>query len=121
MAKRDSLFAATELLLACTLAFGASYNIFYDAGDFMRSQLPEADYQRWKQALDRAVIEKRFATHWDTHLLWRYIYTDFEMTQQKYHGVSMFVPQNPAGEFGKYYARYNETIRQLKWYEAVGW
>jgi len=97
------------------------YNIFYDAGDFFRSQLSDSEYQQWKQALDKAVVEKRFAQKWATCLTWRYCYSDFEMTQEKFHGVSMFVPQNPTGEYGKYYAKYNKDIEQLQWYQAVGW
>lgn len=102
------------------IAFHQEYNIFYDAGDFFRSQLSQSEYQQWKQALDRAVIEKRFAQHWDTYMLWRYIYADFEMTQEKFHGVSMFVPQDPTGKYGKYYAQYNQDIKQLQWCKAVG-
>lgn len=97
------------------------YNIFYDAGDFLRSQLPEAEYRQWRQALDNAVVEKRFATRWRTMMTWRYVYSDFEMTPEKYHGVSMFVPQDPTGQYGKYYAKYNQDIHQLQWHAAVGW
>ena len=97
------------------------YNIFYDAGDFFRSQLSQAEYGQWKQALDRAVVEKRFASQWATEKIWRFFYTDFEMTQEKFHGVSMFVPQDATGQYDKYYAQYNKDIEQLQWYQAVGW
>ena len=104
-----------------SIQFHQEYNLFYDAGDFFRSQLPESDYQQWKQALDEAVVEKRFAKEWRTCMTWRYIYSDFEMTEEKYHGVSMYVPQDPSTEYGTYYARNNEDIKQLKWYQSVGW
>ena len=104
-----------------SIQFHQEYNLFYDAGDFFRSQLPESDYQQWKQALDEAVVEKRFAKEWRTCMTWRYIYSDFEMTEEKYHGVSMYIPQDPTTEYGKYYARNNEDIKQLKWYQSVGW
>ena len=103
------------------LDFHHEYNLFYDAGDFFRSQLSEADYQQWKQALDLAVVETRYAQQWRTYMLWRYIYSDFEMTEEKYHGVSMYIPQDSNTEFGKYYAQNNENIKQLAWYQAVGW
>ena len=106
---------------ASSIQFHQEYNLFYDAGDFFRSQLPESDYQQWKQALDEAVVEKRFAKEWRTCMTWRYIYSDFEMTEEKYHGVSMYIPQDPTTEYGKYYARNNEDIKQLKWYQSVGW
>jgi len=85
------------------------------------SQLPAEDYRQWKQALDRAVIEKRFAKKWVTCKSWRLFYSDFEMTQEKFHGVSMFVPQNPDGPYSKQYAIYNQDIQQLQWYQAAGW
>jgi hypothetical protein len=101
--------------------FNHEYNLFYDAGDFFRSQLPESDYQQWKQALDEVVIEKRLAKQWRTCMSWSNIYSDFEMTEEKYHGVSMYIPQDPNTEYGKYYARNNEDIKQLEWYQTVGW
>ena len=103
------------------LDFKPEYNLFYDAGDFFRTQLSEADYQQWKQILDQAVIEKRFAKQWRTYMLWRYIYSDFEMTEEKFHGVSMFIPQDPTTKFGQYYAINNEDIKQMQWYQAVDW
>ena len=106
---------------ASSIQFHQEYNLFYDAGDFFRSQLPESDYRQWKQALDEAVVEKRFAKEWRTCMTWRYTYSDFEMTEEKYHGVSMYVPQDPSTEYGKYFARNNEDIKQLKWYQSVGW
>ena len=99
--------------------FHHEYNLFYDAGDFFRSQLSESDYQQWKQALDEAVVEKRFAKEWRTCMTWSYTYTDFEMTEEKFHGVSMYIPQDPNTEYGKYYAQNNEDIKQLKWYQSV--
>ena len=106
---------------ASSIQFHQEYNLFYDAGDFFRSQLPESDYRQWKQALDEAVVEKRFAKEWRTCMTWRYTYSDFEMTEEKYHGVSMYIPQDPNTEHGKYYARNNEDLKQLKWYQSVGW
>ena len=104
-----------------SIQFHQEYNLFYDAGDFFRSQLSESDYQLWKQALDEVVVEKRFAKQWRTCMTWRYIYSDFEMTEEKYHGVSMYIPQDSNTEYGKYYAQNNEDIKQLKWYQSVGW
>ena len=106
---------------ASSIQFHQEYNLFYDAGDFFRSNLSESDYRQWKQALDEAVVEKRFAKEWRTCMTWRYIYSDFEMTEEKYHGVSMYIPQDPSTEYGKYYTRNNEDIKQLKWYQSVGW
>ena len=125
-AKIGSGYADTQGLIhynycSTNLDFKPEYNLFYDAGDFFRTQLSEADYQQWKQILDQAVIEKRFAKQWRTYMLWRYIYSDFEMTEEKFHGVSMFIPQDPTTKFGQYYAINNEDINQMQWYQAVDW
>lgn len=41
---------------------------------------------------------------------WRLIYSDFTVTAEKFHGVSMFVPQDPAK--GNY-AKYNDDIKEF--------
>ena len=97
--------------------FFPEYNIFYDAGDYIRTYAPEAVYQQWRQALDRTVIDTRMATKWNTDKPWSNKYSDFTVTKEKFHGVSMFVSQDPSR--GNY-ARYNEDIKQMAWYEAVG-
>jgi hypothetical protein len=43
------------------------------------------------------------------------------MTEERYHGVSMYIPQDANTEYGIYYAQNNEDIKQLKWYQTVGW
>ena len=96
--------------------FDPQYCIFYDAGDFFLKHAPQDVYQQWKQALDKAVVERRTATMWDVYNSWTDYYTDFNVTDQKMHCVSMFVPQDPAQ---RNYARYNEDIKQFEWYNAV--
>ena len=95
--------------------FHPEYNIFYDAGDFFLAHAPQDAYRQWKQALDQAVVEHRNATIWSTDKPWSMKYSDFTVTDQKMHGVSMFVKQNPAK--GNY-AKWNEDIRQTAWYEV---
>ena len=96
--------------------FHPEYNIFYDAGDFIRTYAPADVYQQWRQALDKAIVDRRMATQWATDKFWSMKYTDFTVTEEKFHGVSMFIPQDPATG---YYARYNEHIKQMAWYAAV--
>ena len=97
-------------------AFCPEYNMFYDAGDFFLRYTSQDVYLQWRQTLDRAVVDSRQATWWKTDKIWRYMYIDFTVTDEKMHGVSMFVPQNPAkGD----YATYNEDIKQLAWRNAV--
>ena len=93
------------------------YNIFYDAGDFMLRYAPETVYRQWKEALDRAVVYRRMSTCWNTDKGWNTYYGNhFTVTEERYHGVSMFVPQSP---FGGYYSFYNRNITQFAWYNAV--
>ena len=96
--------------------FYQHYNIFYDAGDFVKRYATDAEYRQWKEVLDRTVIDKVFAERWLVNKSWNTYYTDFEMTEERYHGVSMFVPQNP--ENGNYDS-YNEDIKKLGWWWKV--
>jgi hypothetical protein len=97
--------------------FSPDYNIFYDAGDFIAKHAPASDYQSWQQALSRAVVCKFYAPMWNTDKPWSSFYADFTATESRCHGLSMFVPQDPARGS---YARYNRDIKQLQWYYAAG-
>lgn len=100
-------------------------NTYYDMNDFMLRHASTNDYQAWKQAFDRAVVYKKMASEWMTNIVpyygsWSKFYGDFEMTEQRFGGITMFIPQ--------YYSRYTEntTIKQMGWYyaagyEAIGW
>ena len=94
----------------------AKYRLFYDAGDFMQRHAPKEVYQQWKQTLDKAVVDHRNASLWDTDKGWNFGYKDFTVTDEKMHGVSMFVEQDP--KMGDY-AKYNEDVKQLAWYKAT--
>lgn len=94
----------------------AKYRLFYDAGDFMQRHAPKEVYQQWKQTLDKAVVDHRNAKVWDTDKGWSFGYKDFTVTDEKMHGVSMFVEQDP--KMGDY-AKYNEDVKQLAWYKAT--
>jgi len=98
------------------IKFEQAHCIFYDAGEFFLKHAPAEDYQLWRQAYDRAVVDRRMATRWEVDKPWYFIYTDFTVTEENYHGVSMFVPQNPSGGNN---AKYNEEIKQMEWYQAT--
>lgn len=94
--------------------------IYYDANDFILKYASTNEYNTWKKALDQAVIYKKMATRWMTNLVPRYgtwttFYGDFEMTEEKYGGVSMHIPQ------WKFQNTYNKTIKQMGWYYAAGY
>jgi hypothetical protein len=99
--------------------FHQLYNIFYDAGDFIRRFATPEEYKQWKQVLDQAVIEKYIAYSWATIKGWQKFYTDFKVTEENYHGVSMFIPQDQNAEHGEYYKKLNMDIGQMQWLYAV--
>ena len=92
------------------------YSLYYDAGDFIKRHAPKDVYANWRQAYDRAVIHRLMSTRWRTVLPWGVYYNNFTITEDNYHGVSMFVPQDPRrGNYGKL----NEDIKRLTWWKAV--
>lgn len=117
MSEMEHVAQATANVMQSVKAnFNPEYNFFFDAGDFISRYASESDYQQWKQALDKAVVLKRIGYRWDTANIWRYAFVDFEMTEEKFHGVSMFIPQAPTiGE----YAKMNEDIKQMEWAGAI--
>ncbi|MBR0048785.1 MAG: hypothetical protein IJP74_05635 [Prevotella sp.] len=88
-------------------------NVMYDMNDFML-RYAGSSYQAWREALDRAVVYKTMATTWETNGM---ITFDFDVTDERYGGLSMFVPQPPS--FYNYMT-YNENIKKMAWYYAVG-
>ena len=100
--------------------YSGDRQIYYDANDFILKFASTNEYNTWKKALDQAVIYKKMATQWMTNVVPRYgswmsFYGDFEMTEEKYGGVSMFIPQ------WKFQYTHNETIKQMGWYYAAGY
>lgn len=100
--------------------FSQGYNMFYDAGDFIRRNASEAAYTAWKEVLDQAIIGKYYAKQWMTCKQWNEYFSDFTMKAENYHGVSMFVPQDPTKDSNfSDYSKYNNDIMQMAWYDAV--
>lgn len=93
---------------------GASHK-FYDMNDFILRYASADAYTAWKLALDRAVIYKKMATRWMTNVNWGFNYNDFTVTEEKYGGISMFVPQ------WYYQNTVNESIKKLGWYYAASY
>lgn len=87
--------------------------VMFDINDFML--LNSTDYSEWKVALDKAVVYKKMATRWMTN---GYVsFGDFTMTEEKYGGMSMFVPRPIYDTYGQ---DWNWTISQMQWFYAVG-
>lgn len=95
--------------------------IMYDMNDIMKHYLPEEDYKEWHTAFDSVVVHKTFAKKWMTN--GQMDFSSFQMAEDTYGGVSMFVPQRRPGT---QYTKYNQDIRKTAWYWAarlneLGW
>lgn len=92
-------------------------NIMYDMNDIMLHYAPTTDaYSAWKDTLDHAVIYKKFTKTWMTS---GYVYfSDFNLTETKYGGISMFVPQKIYNTYSS--ITVNSDIKKMAWYYAVG-
>jgi hypothetical protein len=95
---------------------------FYDANNFILAYTNKYsssnDYNSWKQALDNAVIYKKMATKWmiNKKPYWMKYYGDhYEITEETYGGVSMFVPQ------WRFQSTENNNIQKMGWYYAAGY
>ena len=118
-------------------------NIMYDMNDLMLRYAPAEAYLTWKAAFDRAVIYKVNAqSGWMTDSqIMPYVFgkdnygkdAEVILTNARYGGVSMFIPQNrPSSRYephtigNVHYDGHNASIRHTAWYRAaclseLGW
>jgi len=144
----ENLAAATSTVLQASvtpLVDGVGYpdvdsliyyydNAQFDMNDFMLRIADDSHYTEWKKVFDAAVPYKLMATEWVAnhvaHDENNYRSLDFEVTAERYGGVSMFVAQNVAN--GKtvvgqrFLLQLNNTISSMQWYKAanldlLGW
>lgn len=94
---------------------GSTMKVMVDMNDLVMRTLGEGDaYDSWKAAFDRAVVYRAKSGQWLTENLVRF---DFDVTDERYGGISMFVPQ-PVYDTRGY--DYNQTIKNMQWYYASG-
>lgn len=94
----------------------------FDMQHFLLTHAPEDAYAQWKRVFDTAVpyrtmTEVWMANHVDFLDYAETMFRDFEVTEENYGGVSMFVPQNRSLSF---YREQNERIKEMQWYTAAG-
>ena len=92
--------------------------VMYDMNDMIRASLanePEK-YEKWATAFFEAVFYSETSSRWHSNTIQQPF--DFEVTSEKFGGMSMFFPL-PKYEQSKH--NYNEEIKQMQWYQAVGW
>lgn len=89
--------------------------VMYDMNDIMQHFTPSTEaYNTWKNALNKAVIYKRYVNKWTADHVY---FTDFNLTEAKYGGVSMFVPLQQYDLRG---LSFNADIKKMAWYYAIG-
>jgi hypothetical protein len=95
----------------------SSHQVFFDANDFILKYADTNEYNSWKQVLDKTVIYKKMATSWMINKnSWPNYYGNyFTVTEEKYGGVSMFVPTYIQQTTD------NKYIQQMQWYKAAGY
>jgi hypothetical protein len=109
----------------------------YDMNDVMLHFADSATYDSWKKAFDKAVVYKVNAKEgWMTaQQILPYVFgktynneeTTQVLTDERYGGVSMFVPQKSSGSWyfpytninGNSMNGYNADIKKTAWYHAV--
>ena len=69
----------------------------------------------WLNALERTVVYKKRCSSWDT--IFSISFTDFNVTDENYSGVSMFFPLE---EYDTKFMDYNKNISQLQWFYDSG-
>ena len=85
----------------------------YDINHFIKTYATESEYNSWKQALDKAIIYKKFAKYWTT--MSHVNFLDFDMNEENFSGMSMFVPQWGLQNTD------NKNIKLFGWYYAAGY
>ena len=91
---------------------------YYDPKNLLKEYATDADaaaLAEWNQALDQFVVYSKMASEWLQNT--GVDFTDFDVNEQTFSGVSMFVPQPMYESLSP---NPNETIKQMKWAKAVG-
>ena len=96
-------------------ANNAKEHVMYDMNDFLLRHAEQTDYDKWLNAFKQVVVYKKMSPRWQ--VLGTLVF-DFEVTEERFGGVSMFVPLE---RYNDTYFKYNEDIKEMGWYQAVGW
>ena len=91
---------------------------YYDPKNLLKEYATDADaaaLAEWNQALGQFVVYSKMASEWLQNT--GVDFTDFDVNEQTFSGISMFVPQPMYESLSP---NPNETIKQMKWAKAVG-
>lgn len=94
---------------------GRGVKIMTDMNDLMMRNITDTEvYDKWKSAFDEAVTYRAKSACWLTD---GYVTFDFSVTDERYGGVSMFVPQPIYDTKG---FTYNADFSMMSWCHAAG-
>lgn len=100
----------------------------FDMNDFIKKHASPDNYTEWRRVFDKAVPYSTVTPVWLANFI-PYLdsrnteFRDFSVTEERYGGVSMFVPRDPNTVYYTYretVRSQNSTISRMKWYEAAG-
>lgn len=97
-----------------TYITSSSYPFFYDMESLLYKNLPEEDFERWREALAAAVPYVRLSDRWTTAYSWKTNYI-YRLTDPAHcTAVSLYAPIEAKEN------TWNKDYRQLQWYHAAG-
>lgn len=88
-------------------------HVMYDMNDFLLRHADATAYHEWQKAFNEAVVYKKMSKKWQVMGTLDF---DFEVTEERFGGVSMFVP---LARYEETLLKYNELIPKMAWYHAV--
>ena len=107
-----------------SVVYYLSYDVpvLHEMGNIVERNFGVDEVEVWRQALAKVVPYKRFSARWmsiysDVKKIM--LNSDYRYTEDNYSGLSMFVPK-PVYNYSRYFL-YNEGLKQMGWYKAVGW
>lgn len=91
--------------------------VMYDMNDIIHAALSDQpeQYDAWRTAFNQTVIYSKMSNKWHSLGVG---FSDYTITADRFGGISMFVPL--AAYAGRGIPYFNETIKKLSWYYAVG-
>ncbi len=110
-------------------------SVMYDMNDFILEYTKGTEegqqaYAAWKEVFDQTIIYRKNASEgWMTNnQIYLSVFTSGILTDERYGGISMFVPQDRPGSWyepytdrhGVHHNGYNADIKKTSWYAAAG-
>ena len=101
-------------------AYNVNYDyekVMYDMYGMVKAALEDypVEFKAWQDAFYDTVIYSETSDRWHANTV---NFSDFTVTTDNYGGISMFFPME---KYTKSFHLYNEDIKQMQWYQAVGW